>query len=285
MKKLLLFGAIALGLNAFGQPLSLTYPNQDLCTDSTYNITWSGGSPSDLINIVVVDINAWAVDFYVAGSVQNTGSYTWTAGFGPMGSGLKCFYVENTQQSTWAYGPNFILDNCCSPVTIDENISSCVSYTWPANGMTYTNTGIYYDSLTSIYGCDSITALNLTINQYPLTTVTQIGNSLISDQSSANYQWLDCNNNFTTLPGETNQSFTSGTIIGSYCVSIDINGCIDTSDCYIIDVTDIDALEASSKTLLKIIDLTGRETKFKPKTPLIYIYSDGTRERVMKIEE
>ena len=29
----------------------------------------------------------------------------------------------------------------------------------------------------------------------------------------------------------------------------------------------------------------GRETEFKTNTPLIFIYSDGTRERVMKIEE
>ncbi len=28
-----------------------------------------------------------------------------------------------------------------------------------------------------------------------------------------------------------------------------------------------------------------RETEFKPNTPLIFIYSDGSQERVMKIEE
>ena len=39
------------------------------------------------------------------------------------------------------------------------------------------------------------------------------------------------------------------------------------------------------KNLVKIIDFMGRETSFKPNTPLIYIYSDGTRERVMKLEE
>ena len=40
----------------------------------------------------------------------------------------------------------------------------------------------------------------------------------------------------------------------------------------------------TKKELVKIIDLTGRETEFKPNTPLILIYSDGTRERVMEIE-
>ena len=41
----------------------------------------------------------------------------------------------------------------------------------------------------------------------------------------------------------------------------------------------------SEKKLIKIIDFMGRETQFKPNIPLILIYSDGTRERVMEIEE
>lgn len=41
----------------------------------------------------------------------------------------------------------------------------------------------------------------------------------------------------------------------------------------------------SEKELVKIVDFMGRETVFKPNTPMIYIYSDGTRERVMKLEE
>lgn len=44
-------------------------------------------------------------------------------------------------------------------------------------------------------------------------------------------------------------------------------------------------LSATEKTLIKIVDFMGRETAFTPNTALIYIYSDGTRERVMKMEE
>mmetsp|Transcript_24289 Transcript_24289/g.29877 ORF Transcript_24289/g.29877 Transcript_24289/m.29877 type:complete len:231 (-) Transcript_24289:18-710(-) len=40
-----------------------------------------------------------------------------------------------------------------------------------------------------------------------------------------------------------------------------------------------------NKELVKIVDLMGRETEFKPNTPMIYIFSDGTTERVMKLEE
>lgn len=36
--------------------------------------------------------------------------------------------------------------------------------------------------------------------------------------------------------------------------------------------------------LVKIVDYLGRETEFKPNTPLIYIYSDGTTEKVFSVE-
>ena len=39
-----------------------------------------------------------------------------------------------------------------------------------------------------------------------------------------------------------------------------------------------------SQEVLKIIDLMGKETMFKPNTPLIFIYSDGSRERVFRTE-
>ena len=35
------------------------------------------------------------------------------------------------------------------------------------------------------------------------------------------------------------------------------------------------------KYLVKIIDLLGRETEFTPNTALIYVYSNGTTERIL----
>jgi hypothetical protein len=46
----------------------------------------------------------------------------------------------------------------------------------------------------------------------------------------------------------------------------------------------IELKENPTKKILKIIDMMGRETKFIPNTPLIYIYSDGTQEKVMKLK-
>ena len=41
---------------------------------------------------------------------------------------------------------------------------------------------------------------------------------------------------------------------------------------------------STSKNLIQILDLMGRETSFKPDTPLIYVYDDGSIEKVFTIE-
>jgi hypothetical protein len=50
------------------------------------------------------------------------------------------------------------------------------------------------------------------------------------------------------------------------------------------DVTGIEETTLEKKTIIKIIDLMGRETIEKPNTILIYVYSDGSTEKVYKVE-
>ena len=42
-------------------------------------------------------------------------------------------------------------------------------------------------------------------------------------------------------------------------------------------------LNPSQKNLIQILDLLGRETRFKPNTPLIYVYDDGSIEKVFSV--
>ena len=55
----------------------------------------------------------------------------------------------------------------------------------------------------------------------------------------------------------------------------------------VLDSTSVGLIELqeSERTLVKIVDLMGRETEFVANTVLIYIYDDGSTERVMKLEE
>lgn len=61
--------------------------------------------------------------------------------------------------------------------------NACESYTWITNGQTYNTSGIYSVTNTNLNGCDSITVLNLTINQPVNTVDTQI--------ACGPYTWID----------------------------------------------------------------------------------------------
>lgn len=45
------------------------------------------------------------------------------------------------------------------------------------------------------------------------------------------------------------------------------------------------ALISTHRELIKIVDITGREIEFKPNTTLLYVYSDGTIEKIFQFEQ
>jgi len=115
-------------------------------------------------------------------------------------------------------------------------------------------------------------------------SVTVNGATLMANQAVGSYQWVDCDNAFAPINGENSQSFTAS-VTGNYAVEIEDEGCVVTSACELIDFSGLEELNLSKKELVKIVDLMGRETKMVLNTPLIFIYSDGTMERVMEFEK
>lgn len=113
--------------------------------------------------------------------------------------------------------------------------------------------------------------------------------SLTAVQNGASYVWFDCDN--VIVVDEVGQSFTP-VVSGFYAVEITyVDPCgdvhIDTSSChyqYVApDDTGLEELINGDVELVKTVDLMGRETPFKANTVLIYMYSDGTTERVFKM--
>ena len=98
------------------------------------------------------------------------------------------------------------------------------------NGFTYTSSGNYTVPFTNASGCASVVHLSLTVNSID-TSVTQNGLTLIANDSTANYQWIDCNNANAAIAAQINQSYTA-TANGNYAVVLTKNMCSDTSECY-----------------------------------------------------
>ena len=133
---------------------------------------------------------------------------------------------------------------CDSIVTLNLTINSssaftdiqtgCNSFTW-INGITYTSDNdSAVDTLVNSTGCDSIVTLDLTILNLD-TAVFFSQDTLVSNATGAVYQWLDCNNNFSPIPGATAQKFLPNQG-GSYALEVTENNCTDTSACFISSV-------------------------------------------------
>ena len=103
---------------------------------------------------------------------------------------LQLLYTPKSQQSVNYCGIPFTIDNIVLSNANGENKQSlpsvvcqsksnynvvdtlvvCDKYTW--NGITYTKSGVYTDTLQTIYGCDSIVNLHLTVNRSAISEVS-----------------------------------------------------------------------------------------------------------------
>lgn len=115
-------------------------------------------------------------------------------------------------------------------------VSQCGDYVWALNGQTYSATGIYTAPFNGGIGCTDSAVLDLTIIAGLNAGVIVNGSILAASQPGLNYQWVDCDNNYTPIAGATNQFF-SPTVNGNYAVVVSGSGCSDTSVCNIILVT------------------------------------------------
>ena len=118
-------------------------------------------------------------------------------------------------------------------LTSIDTVVSCGPFTWIDGQTYYSSTTLATHPLIASNGCDSIVALDLTVNDIDL-TVTNNSPNLLSNQSNAQYQWLDCDNSYFALSGQTNQNFTA-TSNGNDAVHISYNNCVDTTSCIAVN--------------------------------------------------
>ena len=81
-----------------------------------------------------------------------------------------------------------------------------------------------------------------------LGSATQNGAQLNANQSGVNYQWLDCDDNYAMVSGETNQTYTP-IVNGNYAVEVTMNDCVDTSECRLVDFTNLNDINSNIITL------------------------------------
>ncbi len=155
--------------------------------NSTGNPVWayaSGGTNDDQCTGVGVDyLGNCYIQGYFSSSSMTLGAFTLNS-------------IGNSA--------NPYLSKICSPTSNSLTQTACASYT--LNSTTYTNSGVYTQTLTNQAGCDSVITLNLTINPSP--TVSNTGTTIVCSGTPINipltssvpstFTWIAANNANTT---------------------------------------------------------------------------------------
>lgn len=129
----------------------------------------------------------------------------------------------------------------------EADTSICEGSTINFGSQNITAIGEYTEVFQDSEGCDS--TVYLTVLPAVDTSAKQLGFTITSTVIGGLYQWVDCDNGFAPIPGETGQSFTA-TANGNYAVLITENGCTDTSNCFAI--TGLSIIEGGLKSEISL---------------------------------
>ncbi len=160
-------------------------------------------------NINVSFVNPYRMNIYVGstlvGQISGSTNSNWYQKYGywtATTTGNVDLKFQNSQ--TADSGNDFAIDDIVfSPVvqeTITVNVNSsavtstktaniCLNSSYVFNGKSYTTTGVYTDTLVSVFGCDSLDILNLKVNS---PTVAPIINQTICQGDSVVFHGTTC---------------------------------------------------------------------------------------------
>ena len=146
-----------------------TWPinGQTYTTSGTYTATIPNAANCDSVITLNLTINQPTSATVNHAACQ---TYTWPInGMTYTTSGVYTATIPNAANCDSVITLNLTIGG---PSASSVSVTECSSYTWAQNGMTYTASGAYTDTIANMFGCDSVITLNLTINQPTASTVS-----------------------------------------------------------------------------------------------------------------
>ena len=193
----------------------------------SYAVTVTDANGCTSIESVIISSNNSTYSFISENACNSytspSGLYTWTA--------------TGSYQDTI---PNQA--GCDSIITImltinengsQQNITICKGESITVGSNTYTTTGSYSDTFTNVTGCDSTVITDLIVQSVDV-SITQTGYKLEANNTIASYQWINCDSNNAIIIGAINRTYLV-TVSGNYAVIVTEGGCVDTSNCILVD--------------------------------------------------
>lgn len=192
-----------------------------------------GDGVNSTLSIIVNPVYAFTDNH----SICNGDNYNWHGGNYTTANAYTAIYTSiNGCDSIYT------LNLTVNPVYgFAENHSICNGDTYNWHGTNYTTANTYTVNYTSINGCDSIYTLYLSVTVVD-TSLTVSEPTITANAIGATYQWLDCNNAFANIIGETSQSYTASAN-GNFAVKVTQGLCSDTSACIQITTVGIKTMQ------------------------------------------
>jgi gliding motility-associated-like protein len=164
---------------------------------------------------------------------------------------------------------------CCTSTLSTIQASACNSYTAPW-GVSYTQSGVYSDTLINAAGCDSVINLTLNITGFPAVNVSSVSGTCGQPNGTATATATGGSGNYAyTWSNGATGSFISGLSSGSYSViATDQNGCSATSQVIVSTTPAAGVTLTASDTILGLnetatLQILGGETyNWTPSTGL-----------------
>ena len=136
-------------------------------------------------------------------------------------------------------------DSIITTITTFKPSDAITIYTTVCDGG---NGGIDIQYFTNVNGCDS-TITTITTHQQVFAQSIQYPTYLKAIPNNAEYQWINCESIPQVIANETAQEYMIPNN-SSYAVKVTLNGCVDTSDCKLID--NLTIFEHSDPILINI---------------------------------
>jgi hypothetical protein len=258
----------------FLQPAGGVATYRGLRIDTSGNLYLSGNLTQSVLDLDpgsgVVNISATDGNFFIQ-KLDKDGDYLWSHQFRGKCSGAISFvddsnnlHINGAFTDSVDFDPTvskyisvssrkttedaFLLKfKNCPTSTGQKKIGSCspISY----KGVTYNQSTFVMDSLNGTASCDSMVRVEMHIGNIDTAITFRSDSALVSNQVMAtSFQWVDCNDNYKPIPGETSQHFKP-MVNGNYAVLITRDSCSEYSACYNYQIVSIDEFDQGALTL------------------------------------
>ncbi len=217
-------------------------------------VSWNGGTGADdgigvFYKPPIYPITITSLEYYIMNASTDGFDAAIYANDAPFGAPGTLLFSTSVPFASVVVG-NWNVVNLGIPITID---SAGFYVVWYQTGPTISiglesafpfsrNTYEILDGSWSEYRMNEDQDAAFRVNVIPpgLDNSTGVtGVTITANQAGATYQWLDCNNAYAVIPGETGQNFTA-TLNGSYAAQINFAGCLDTTSCTVINSVGIE---------------------------------------------